>query len=172
MRLTFRHICTPGRSFVCASYYSSSRGAAASQPLPDRPGGLRLAALTKPRISPLPEAQWTDEHKQRIAKFLPRHPPGQLSGRFLNVPDLVDRTMTLYNYVTQASLPPRIRELLILRTAWLHGSDVIWRERVPARAGLTSDEIRRSRRVRTPPVGTRSRPTCSRWPTSCFEIRS
>jgi alkylhydroperoxidase family enzyme len=53
--------------------------------------------------------------------------------------------MTFHNYITRdSSLPPRIRELLILRTAWLHGSDVIWRERVPfaRQAGLTNDEIR------------------------------
>jgi alkylhydroperoxidase family enzyme len=33
----------------------------------------------------------------------------------------------------------------VLRTAWLHGSDVIWRERVAfaRQAGLTSDELRR-----------------------------
>src|SRR4029450_8824136 len=64
----------------------------------------------------------------------------------LNVPELVDRTMTFYNYITQdSSLPPRIRELLILRTAWLHGSDVIWRERVPfaRQAGLTNEEVRK-----------------------------
>ena len=82
------------------------------QPLPDRPGGSRPVALTKPRITPLPEAQWTDEHKQRIAKFLPAGArPGNSFRTLLNVPELVDRTMTLYNYVTQvSSLPPRIRE--------------------------------------------------------------
>jgi alkylhydroperoxidase family enzyme len=63
----------------------------------------------------------------------------------MNVPELVDRTMSFYNYVTQdSSLSPRVRELLILRTAWLHGNDVIWRERMPfaRRAGLTAAEIR------------------------------
>ena len=118
-----------------------------SQPLPDRPGESRPVALTKPRISPVPEAQWTDEHKQRIAKFLPANARPDNSFRtLLNVPELVDRTMTLYNYVTQnSSLPPRIRELLMLRTAWLHGSDVIWRARVPfaRQAGLTNDELRK-----------------------------
>ena len=118
-----------------------------AQPLPERPGASRPVELTKPRIAPLPEAQWTDEHKQRIAKFLPAGArPGNSFRTLLNVPELVDRTMTFYNYVTQdSSLPPRIRELLILRTAWLHGSDVIWRERVPfaRKAGLTNEEIRK-----------------------------
>ncbi|MQA31259.1 MAG: hypothetical protein GEU82_15730 [Luteitalea sp.] len=119
----------------------------AGQPLPERPGGSRPVQLAKPRIAPLPEAQWTDEHKQRIAKFLPPGSrPGNSFRTLLNVPELVDRTMLFHNYITQASsLTPRVRELLIMRTAWLHGSDVIWRERVPfaRKAGLTNEEIRR-----------------------------
>ena len=119
----------------------------AGQPLPERPGGSRPAQLAKPRIAPLPEAQWTDEHRQRIAKFLPAGArPGNSFRTLLNVPELVDRTMTFHNYITQdSSLSPRVRDLLILRTAWLHGSDVIWRERVPfaRKAGLTNEEIRK-----------------------------
>ncbi len=148
MRLTFPHILR-ARQFIGVSLillaFPSAR--LSGQPLPDRPGGSRPVALTTPRIPPLPEAQWTDEHKQRIATFLPGGArPGNSFRTLLNVPDLVDRTMTLYNYVTQgSSLAPRIRELLILRTAWLHGSDVIWRERVAfaRQAGLTTDELRK-----------------------------
>jgi 4-carboxymuconolactone decarboxylase len=148
MRLTSPHILL-ARQFirVCLTLFVFASVQLGGQPLPDRPGGSRPVALTKPRITPLPEAQWTDEHKQRIAKFLPAGArPGNSFRTLLNVPELVDRTMTLYNYVTQvSSLPPRIRELLVLRTAWLHGSDVIWRERVPfaRKAGLTDDEIRK-----------------------------
>jgi 4-carboxymuconolactone decarboxylase len=94
-------------------------------------------------VAPLPESQWTDEHKKRVAEFVPAGArPGNSFRTLLNVPDLVDRTMTFYRYVSQqSSLPPRIRELLMLRTAWLHGSDVIWRERVPSArpAGLGND---------------------------------
>lgn len=148
MRLTFRHISHTGRLIrVCLILLALASVRLASQPLPDRPGGSRPVAPAQPRISPLPEGQWTDEHKQRVAKFLPGDAhPGNGFRTLLNVPDLVDRTMTFYNYVTQdSSLPPRIRELLVLRTAWLHGSDVIWRERVPfaRKAGLTNDEIRK-----------------------------
>jgi 4-carboxymuconolactone decarboxylase len=118
-----------------------------SQAVVGRPGGSRPVGLMKPRIPPLPEAQWTDEHRQRIASFLPAGTrPGNSFRTLLNVPELVDRTMTFHNYITRdSSLPPRIRELLILRTAWLHGSDVIWRERVAfaRKAGLTNEEIRK-----------------------------
>ena len=148
MRLTSPHVLHVRQlirvSLILLVFTSVRLG---GQPLPDRPGGLRPVALTKPRISPLPEAQFTDEHKQRIAKFLPAGArPGNGFRTLLNVPELVDRTMTFHNYVTQdSSLAPRIRELLVLRTAWLHGSDVIWRERTPfaRKAGLTNDELRK-----------------------------
>jgi 4-carboxymuconolactone decarboxylase len=114
-----------------------------AQPLPERPGTSRPVQLSKPRVAPLPEAQWTDEHRKRVAEFIPTGArPGNGFRTLLNVPDLVDRTITLYRYVSQqSSLPPRIRELLMLRTAWLHGSDMIWRERVPSarKAGLGKD---------------------------------
>ena len=117
-----------------------------AQPLPERPGASRPVPPSKPRVAPLPESQWTDEHKKRVAEFVPAGArPANSFRTLLNVPDLVDRTMTFYRYVSQqSSLPPRIRELLILRTAWLHGSDVIWREHVPSarKAGL-GDDLRR-----------------------------
>jgi alkylhydroperoxidase family enzyme len=115
----------------------------AGQPLPERPGSSRPVQLSKPRVEPLAEAQWTDEHKKRVAQFVPAGArPGNGFRTLLNVPELIDHTMSFHRYVSQnSSLPPRIRELLMLRTAWLHGSDVIWRERVPyaREAGLGND---------------------------------
>jgi alkylhydroperoxidase family enzyme len=117
--------------------------ALSGQPLPERPGGLRPVQLAKPRVAPLAEAQWTEQHKNRVAQFVPAGArPGNSFRTLLNVPELVDHTMSFYRYVSQtSSLTPRIRELLMLRTAWLHGSDVLWRERVPhaRRAGLGND---------------------------------
>jgi alkylhydroperoxidase family enzyme len=97
-------------------------------------------------VEPLPEPQWTDEHQKRTAQFGPATSRSGNSFRtLLNVPELVDHTMSFYRYVSQASsLTPRVRELLMLRTAWLHGSDVIWRERVPhARQAGLGNELRR-----------------------------
>jgi alkylhydroperoxidase family enzyme len=54
--------------------------------------------------------------------------------------------MSFHTYITRdASLPARDRQLLMLRTAWLHGSDVIWREQVGSarKAGLNSEDLRR-----------------------------
>jgi alkylhydroperoxidase family enzyme len=132
--------------WACTALLASASVQLGGQALVSRPGGSRPVSVTKPRIAPLPEAQWTDEHKQRIAKFLSSGArPGNSFRTLLNVPELVDRTMTFYNYITQdSSLSPRVRDLLILRTAWLHGSDVIWRERVPfaRKAGLSNEQIR------------------------------
>jgi len=117
------------------------------QPLPDRPGSSRPVQLPKPRIAPIADSMLTPAHQERITKFVATGTrPGNGFRTLLNVPELVDHTMSFHNYIVRdSSLPPRVRELLILRTAWLHGSDVIWRERIGAarQAGLTSDEIRR-----------------------------
>ncbi|HEU4889304.1 MAG TPA: hypothetical protein VFV49_15570, partial [Thermoanaerobaculia bacterium] len=118
-------------SLIGASAVVLGQTGLSGQPLPERPGASRPVQLSKPRVEPLPETQWNDEHKKRAAQFLPAAArPGNSFLTLLNVPELVDHTMSFYRYVSQdSSLPPRIRELLMLRTAWLHGSDVIWRER-------------------------------------------
>ena len=122
-------------------------GVLVAQSLPERPGAKPPIQLARPRIAPLAEAQWTDAHRQRLDKFLPAGTrPGAGFRTLLNVPELIDHTMSFHGYILRDSaLPPRIRELLVLRTAWLHGSDVIWRERVPfaRNAGLTDVELRR-----------------------------
>jgi len=41
--------------------------------------------LTAPRVAPLPEVQWTDVHKQRVAKYLPVERPGNGMGTLLTV---------------------------------------------------------------------------------------
>ncbi len=131
------------RVVKCLAVAMATQMGLSAQPLPEKPGASRPAQLSRPRVEPLPEAQWTDEHRKRIADFVPPGAcPGNSFRTLLNVPELVDHTMPFYRYVSQnSSLTPRIRELLMLRTAWLHGSDVIWRERVPSarRAGLGND---------------------------------
>jgi alkylhydroperoxidase family enzyme len=63
----------------------------------------------------------------------------------LNVPEIVDGVMPYTNYLADDStLSPRHRELLILRVAWLCGSESLWATHAArARsAGLTTAEIR------------------------------
>src|SRR5262249_31093148 len=135
------------RSYMVATWVATALAVVGGQPLPDRPGSARPVQLQKPRIAPIPDSMLTPVHQERIAKFVPAGTrPGNGIRTLLNVPELVDHTMSFHNYIIRdSSLQPRVRELLILRTAWLHGSDVIWRERIGAarQAGLTSEEIRR-----------------------------
>jgi alkylhydroperoxidase family enzyme len=136
-------MCACGTAFLLAVVSAALVG----ESVPDRPGASRPVRLSKPRIAPLPDGQWTNEHQQRVDKFLPAGThPGNGFRTLLNSPELIDHTMSFHNYILQdSSLPTRIRELLILRTAWLHGSDVIWRERVAfaRKAGITDAELRK-----------------------------
>jgi alkylhydroperoxidase family enzyme len=137
---------------VCVALLAASPGRligqapAGGQAIPDRPGGARPVRLTKPRIAPLPEAQWTDVHRQLVAKYVPGARAGNGIKTLLNIPQLVDGMMPFQNYITtDSSLSPRHREILILRTGWLLGSEYVWTEHAPIarKAGLTVDEIRR-----------------------------
>jgi len=116
-----------------------------AQALPDRPGGTRPVQLTKSRIPPLPETQWTDVHRQLAAKFSRDGRTGNDLRTLLHVPEMVEGLMPFNIYVSgESSLSPRHREILILRTAWLCGNQYVWSSHVALanRLGLTAGEIR------------------------------
>jgi alkylhydroperoxidase family enzyme len=98
-----------------------------------------------PRIAPLPEAQWTDVHRQLVDKWA----GGKADTAFatlLNFPALVEGVMPYTNYLSaQSSLSLRHRELLILRTAWLLGNQPLWATHAPRarQAGFSAADIRR-----------------------------
>jgi len=119
---------------------------AAQRPPPEAPGTVRPARLATPRLAPLAEAQWTDEHKAVAAKYVADGRPGNALRTFLTVPALADAFMSFPTYLTKSStLSPRHREILVLRTAWLLNNDYIWSEHVAvARAGgFTAADVRR-----------------------------
>ena len=102
--------------------------------------------LKQPRIEPLPEAQWSDEALELQSK-------AQMNGRTLNIfktlahhPRLLKRWMVFGNHVLfRSTLPPRDRELVILRIGWLCQAEYEWGQHViiGKQAGLTDDEIAR-----------------------------
>ena len=102
--------------------------------------------LSQPRIEPLPEELWEDEAKE----LLPR---AQMHGRTLNIfktlahhPRLLKRWMVFGNHVLfRSTLPPRERELVILRIGWLCEAEYEWGQHVliGKQAGLTDEEIAR-----------------------------
>jgi len=114
--------------------------------IPDRPGGKRPVQLTTPRIPPLAESDWTDVHRQLVAKFARGGRAGNDLKTLLRVPEMVEALMPFNIYVSsESSLSARDRELLILRTAWLCGNQYVWSSHAAlARAsGLTATGIRR-----------------------------
>lgn len=122
-------------------------GPAAAQALPDPPRADRQPmGLAEPRIAPLPESQWTSEHYRLAARYAGDGRADNQLHTLLNVPATVEGLMPVTVYLTEDStLSPRQRSLLILRAAWLCGSQPLWATNA-ARArdgGLTDAEIRR-----------------------------
>jgi alkylhydroperoxidase family enzyme len=115
--------------------------------IPDRPAADKQpASLSKPRVAPLPETEWTAAHKELAAKFSRGGGADNQLKTLLNVPEIVEGAMPFTIYLFEEStLSPRHREILILRTAWLCGSQTLWGQHAArARgAGIASDEIRR-----------------------------
>jgi alkylhydroperoxidase family enzyme len=104
-----------------------------------------------PRIEPLPESQWDPE----IQEVFGRENDGGLptSGKVLNIfrtlahhPKLLRRWTVFGNHVLfKSTLPPRERELIILRIGWLCRSEYEFGQhtRIGKQAGLTDEEILR-----------------------------
>jgi alkylhydroperoxidase family enzyme len=101
--------------------------------------------LTKPRVTPLPPDDWNDEQRELLTRGNP--------SRVLNVfatlvrhQDLYRRWMPFANHVLfKSSLPPREREMAILRIGWLcrSGYEFHQHTRIGLEAGLSDAEIER-----------------------------
>ena len=114
--------------------------------VPDAPGAVRPPRVSTPRLAPLPESQWTDVHKAVVTKYGVNGRVGNAPATLLHIPALAEAFLSFPAYLTRdSSLTPRHRSLLILRTAWLLNSDVLWAEQVPAAraAGITAADVRR-----------------------------
>ena len=57
-----------------------------AQVLPDLPGNTPPVRLAAPRIPPLPEAEWTDEHRALVARYGPEVRIGNAFRTLLHVP--------------------------------------------------------------------------------------
>lgn len=80
-----------------------------------------------PRVSPLPEAQWQDTHRDVLARLAPDGPIDPLLATLAHVPGMAEAVQPMTRHVIEDStLSPKHRHLLGLRTAWLEGSDAVW----------------------------------------------
>ncbi|MDX1383179.1 MAG: carboxymuconolactone decarboxylase family protein [Thermoanaerobaculia bacterium] len=107
--------------------------------------------LTEPRIAPLGDADWPEEARELRERFIDGEGPG--AGKVLNIfatlghhPQLLKRWLVFGNHVLMKStLPPRDREILILRIGWLCRAEYEWGQHVVIgrRAGLSDEDIAR-----------------------------
>ncbi len=109
-------------------------------------GGQERARLKEPRVKPLAESEWTEEQRKILA-------PLKREGRSLNIfatiarhPKMTQGWFPFAFYVLREStLPPRDREILILRIGWLCRSEYEFGQHtlMGKSAGLSSEEISR-----------------------------
>jgi len=103
------------------------------------------AAHAAPRVPPVPEAERSAEQRELAARFESLGMANAV-GTYLRYPALAAAVLPYTEYLLTASaLPPRDREILWLRTAWLAHSSYLWAHRVPVaqRVGLSAGEIAR-----------------------------
>lgn len=101
------------------------------------------------RLTPLPEEQWDERTRQVLAMMLPasRHNPrgaGNLLATLVRHPDLTESFLPFSaRLLMNSTLPPRLRELVILRVAHRNACAYEWAHHVKfaARAGLSEAEI-------------------------------
>lgn len=102
--------------------------------------------LQTPRIQPLHEDNWTDEQHYI---FRGQQMRGQVQNIFrtlANHEKLAKRWLVFGNHIlAKSTLPPRDREIVILRIGWLCQSAYEWSQHVhiARRADMTDEEIAR-----------------------------
>ena len=132
----------------------AAEAAAAATPAPApkvMPGKTRLSA---PRIPPLPESAWNEEQAKEIGPFKKGAMLFGTTLRAFNVMDTLaqheaarKKFNVWANHVMgdTSTLPPREREILILRIGWLCQSEYEWGQHsvIGKAVGLTDEEIAR-----------------------------
>jgi alkylhydroperoxidase family enzyme len=103
-------------------------------------------AMQTPRIPPLPRDQWEPETEEQLGGSLtaPDDSPLNIFATLANHPKLLKRWLVFANHVLfKSALPPRDRELLILRTGWNCCSPYEWGQHVliALESGITDEEI-------------------------------
>src|SRR6476646_1913479 len=98
-----------------------------------------------PRIAPLASAELDDAQSALTTRFASLGLRNAVA-TYVRYPALASAMLPYTEFLlVKSTLPPRDRELLWLRTAWLARSDYLWAQRAPAarRAGVTDVELAR-----------------------------
>jgi 4-carboxymuconolactone decarboxylase len=104
-------------------------------------------------LPPLPADEWDDQAREALDGTVPPErrnadDAGNALATLVRHPDLAAKFLPFNTYLMAAStLPPRLRELVILRTAHHHGCAYEWVHHVALgkQAGLTDDDITAAR---------------------------
>jgi 4-carboxymuconolactone decarboxylase len=103
--------------------------------------------LEQPRVPPLHPKDWTDEQRKLIAAHTDASQPVlNLYATMLNDPALYGPRLKFGTYLQRDSLlPPKTRELVIMRTAWLTRTEYEWGHHVESarKAGWSDADIQR-----------------------------
>ncbi len=108
--------------------------------------GAAGARLTEPRIAPLAKSEW---NAAQTAMLQPYEDSGRLFNVFTTMarhPELAEDWLVFGRHIlADSTLPPRERELAILRIGWLCQAEYEWAQhaRLGLTAGLTAEEIAR-----------------------------
>jgi 4-carboxymuconolactone decarboxylase len=101
--------------------------------------------LSRPRLAPLSPNEWNDEQRELLTRG---NPPQVLNvfATLIRHQDLYRRWMPFANHVLfKSALPPREREMAILRVGWLcrSGYEFHQHTRIGKQCGLSDAEIER-----------------------------
>lgn len=112
--------------------------------LASRPKSPRLE---QPRVPPLHPKDWSAEQRKLISAHTDAAQPVlNLYATLLTHPDLYGPRLKFGSYLQRDSLlPPKTRELVIMRTAWLTRTEYEWGHHVETaqRAGFSDQDIQR-----------------------------
>lgn len=113
----------------------------AGQAVVATPGSRQPRPPAAARIPPLPASEWSAEQRELMARVGSAGAADPAVRTLVRLPALLQAVAPYTRYLaTESTLPPRMRHLLILRTAWLCGNDVLWSLHA---SGLPAEERRR-----------------------------
>ena len=106
-----------------------------------------MPRLTTPRVAPLDPKDWAESVRD-VAGSNPRGEDGVMNifATLANHPDLMRRWLVFGNHVLfKSTLPPREREIAILRIGWLCQAEYEWAQHVviARQCDITDEEISR-----------------------------
>jgi len=105
-----------------------------------------IIRLSEPRIHPQKESEWDEDARKLIEGFkkISKGPVTNIMATLANYSKLYNRWRVFGNHILfKSSLPPRDREILILRIGWLCQAEYEWGQHViiGKRTGLSEEEI-------------------------------